>query len=275
MVPKRALCIHDMSAMGRCSLTVITPVLSAMGIQPIALPTAVLSTHFGGFGDVVMHDLTSFCHDSLNHYKRLGENFDCVFSGFLASPEQMDIVKTAFEMNESGFNLCDPVMADHGRLYSTITDELIQGFKELCAHSDLIIPNPTEALILLDRDYTKLTFTKDEAIEIITSLGKKYNDVIITGTKFDDGNVYCVGYKKDENSVFFVPLNYIPVSYPGTGDMFGACLSGFILEGYNLEEACERTARFIEKVVAETYKTGCDTKYGVHLEPMLKYLMKD
>lgn len=274
MVPKRALCIHDMSTIGRCSLTVISPVLSTMGIQVVALPTAVLSTHFGGFGTPAMQDLTSFCSETIAHYKRLDEKFDCVFSGFLSSPQQMQIVKDAFKLSKGGLKLCDPVMADHGKLYSSITPELIEGFKDLCHHSDLIVPNPTEAQILLDRDYTKLVFSKEEATEIVKALGDKYNSVIITGTKFDDGSVCCVGYDKKENEVFFIPLNYTPVSYPGTGDMFGACLAANILDGCDLKSACKNSARFIEKVVEETYKTGSDTKYGVHIEPMLKYLIK-
>ena len=272
MIPKRALCIHDMSTIGRCSLTVITPVLAAMGFQPISLPTAVLSTHFG-FKDAVLHDLTDFCRDALNHYIKLGEKFDCVFSGFLSSPEQMQIVKDSFKLAENGYKICDPVMADGGRLYKSITPELIEGFKELCHHSNLIIPNPTEALILLDRDYTKQIFTRDEAEEIARTLGEKYSNVVITGTKFDDGSICCVVYNKEEQKVYFIPLHYTPVSYPGTGDIFGACMAGFTLRGDNLETACENSARFIEKVVSETYATGCNTQYGVHLEPMLKYLM--
>ena len=153
-----------------------------------------------------------------------------------------------------------------------ITDELVEGFKELCRHADLITPNPTEALILLGREYTQDVFTKEEISEIVSSLGEMYADVIITGTKFTDGSVACVGYDKAKKEVFFIPLNYLPVSYPGTGDLFGACLAGFVMNGSDLKTACEKTARFIEKVVGYTYESGDETKFGVHIEPMLKYL---
>ena len=272
MTPKKALCIHSFSTMGRSSTAVIAPAMAARGIQPVMLPTVVLSTHYGGFGQVAKQDMTAFCKDALEHYRRIGAEFDCVYSGFLSTVEQMEIVKEAFTFCKNGLRLCDPVMADHGKLYSSITDELVEGFKDLCKHSDLITPNPTEALLLLERDCTQDIFTKDEMKEIASSLGEKYSDVLITGTKFDDGSVCCVGYTHKDKEVFFIPLNYIPVSYPGTGDLFGACLAAFTINGFDLKTSCEKAARFIEKVVAETYKSGDDTKYGVHIEPMLKYL---
>lgn len=271
MTPKKALCIHSMSTVGRSSTAVIAPSLAAMGIQPVMLPTVVLSTHYG-FPGVAKQDMTDFCFEALEHYKRLGLEFDCVYSGFLSSVRQMDLIKQTYALAENGLKLCDPVMADHGKLYSSITDELVKGFKELCIASDLITPNPTEALLLLDRECTQEVFTREEAAEIATALGERYADVIITGTKFTDGSVACVGYTQKEKEVFFIELNYIPVSYPGTGDLFGACLAGFMTKGCSLKDSCEKAARFIEKVVAETFKTGEETRYGVHIEPMLKYL---
>ena len=272
MTPKKALCIHSFTTVGRSSTAVIAPALAAKGIQPVMLPTVVLSTHYGIGGNIAKQDMTQFCKDALNHYRQLGVTFDCVFSGFLSSKEQMDIIKDAYTLTEKGLKLCDPVMADHGKLYSSITDELVEGFKELCRHADLITPNPTEAQILLGREYSKDVFTQEEASEIVTALGEMYADVIITGTKFVDGSVACTGYDKEKKEVFFIPLNYLPVSYPGTGDLFGACLAGFVMDGNDLKTACEKTARFIEKVVAYTYESGDETKFGVHIEPMLKYL---
>ena len=160
MTPKKALCIHSFSTMGRSSTAVIAPALAAKGIQPVMLPTVVLSTHYGITGPIAKQDMTQFCKDALEHYKHMGVSFDCVFSGFLSSKEQMDIIKDAYTLTENGLKLCDPVMADHGKLYSSITDELVEGFKELCRYADLITPNPTEALILLGRDCKQEIFTK-------------------------------------------------------------------------------------------------------------------
>ena len=270
MTPKKALCIQSFSTMGRSSTAVIAPALAASGIQPVMLPTVVLSTHYG-FSNVAKQDMTEFCKGAVEHYKQLGVEFDCIYSGFMSTVEQMEIVRDTYSMCKNGLKLCDPAMADNGKLYSSITSDLVEGFKELCRYADLIIPNPTEALILLDRDYSQNLFTKDEISEIARSLGEKYADVIITGTKFTDGSVACVGYNKDKD-VFFIPLNYIPVSYPGTGDLFGACLAAFTVNGYSLDKACEKAARFIEKVVSYTFESGDETRFGVHIEPMLKYL---
>lgn len=275
MRPKRALCIHDMSAIGRCSLSVIGPVLATMGVQPVTLPTAVLSSHFGGFGPVAMTDLSDFCNDALGHYERIGEKFDCVYSGFLSSPAQIDMVKRAFLLADDGFKLCDPAMADHGKLYSSVTVELTEKFRDLCGHSDLIIPNPTEALILLDKDYTKADlFDPEEAAEIARQLGEEYCDTIITGMKLSDGRTVCAGYIKYLRKSFNVELDYLPVSYPGTGDLFGGCIAGFILSGDDLVMACKKSAEFVRECVRATYRSGEETKYGVWLEPMLKKLIK-
>ena len=271
MTPKKALCIQSFATMGRSSTAVIAPTLAASGIQPVILPTVVLSTHYG-FPQVARQDTTDFCKEAVEHYRRLGVEFDCIYSGFLGTVEQMNMVKDAYSMCRNGLKMCDPVMADHGKLYSSITEELVKGFKELCYHADLITPNPTEALILLDREYTQDVFTKEQASAIATALGEKYSDVIITGTRFTDGSVACVGYTRKDKEVFFIPLNYVPVSYPGTGDLFGACLLAYTLNGHNLSTACEKAARFIEKVVSYTYESGDDTRFGVHIEPMLKYL---
>lgn len=271
MTPKKALCIQSFSTMGRSSTAVIAPALAASGIQPVMLPTVVLSTHYG-FPQVAKQDMTEFCKGAIEHYKRLGVEFDCIYSGFMSTVEQMEMVKETYSMCKSGLKLCDPAMADNGKLYSSVTENLVEGFKELCHHADLIIPNPTEALILLGRDYSQTVFSKEEITEIVTSLGEEYADVIITGTKFTDGSVACTGYNRRNKEVFFIPLNYIPVSYPGTGDLFGACLAAFTLKGYSLSTACEKAARFIEKVVAYTFESGEDTRFGVHIEPMLRYL---
>lgn len=274
MTPKKALCIHDMSCVGRCSLTVIMPVLSAMGVQAVPLPTAILSSHFGGFGPVAMQDLTDFCNDALEKYRRRNFEFDCVYSGYLSSVQQIDMVKKAFAMSGNGLKLCDPVMADHGKLYSTVTEELINGFKDLCRHSDVITPNPTEALLLLGRDYTNIELTKQEAMQIAEELAKKYTDVLITGVKYSNGEAECVGYCKDKG-LFTVKCNYLPVSYPGTGDLFDGCLAAYMLSGENLENACRKAAAFVEKCVKITYEAGTETKYGVHLESVLKYLLNE
>jgi len=143
MTPKKALCIQSFSTMGRSSTAVIAPTLAASGVQPVMLPTVVLSTHYGGFGTVAKQDMTQFCKDAIEHYRRLETEFDCIYSGFMSTVEQMNMVKDTYSMCRNGLKICDPAMADNGKLYSSITEDLVEGFKDLCRYADLIIPNPT------------------------------------------------------------------------------------------------------------------------------------
>lgn len=276
MTPKKALCIHDMSSIGRCSLTVVSPVLSVMGIQCVPMATMVLSTHFGGFGAVASQELTSFCNDSLAHFKRLNIDFDCVYSGYLFGCQQIETVKECFLYAKNSLKICDPVMADNGKIYSAVDKELIDNFKILCSYSDLITPNSTEAQLLLDKDYSKTIFSYAQAQDMAQMLSKKYDcSVIITGVKLCDGRVICAGYNKEIEKNFDVVCNYLPVHFPGTGDLFGAVLVGNLLKNISLDKSCVNAARFVELCVTKTYEENADTRFGVHLEPLLKYLIKE
>ena len=274
MSNKRVLCIQDMSGIGRSSLTVISPVLSVKGIQCVPLPTTVLSTHFGGFGNVARQDLTQFCFDTLNEYKRIGVTFDGVLSGFIASEAQVQLVKQAFDYAGRAIKICDPVMADNGKMYSSVTDSMAEGIKQICYESDVITPNTTEAAILLEKDCTKLMFEKTEIEDIAKQLKEKYScSVVITGAKLQNGDVVCCVAEKETNDVAFVKCNYIPVHFPGTGDLFAATMTGCVLNGDNLETAVEKACRFVEICVKNTWKDEeTDTRYGVDVEQNLRYL---
>jgi pyridoxine kinase len=144
MTPKKALCIHSFSTMGRSSTAVIAPALAAKGIQPVMLPTVVLSTHYGITGPIAKQDMTQFCKDALAHYRQLGVTFDCVFSGFLSSKEQMDIIKEAYTLTENGLKLCDPVMADHGAFYYGFDKEFAKKICEIFVKSTEMKLQPKE-----------------------------------------------------------------------------------------------------------------------------------
>ena len=150
--PPRVAAIHDLSGFGRCSLTVILPVLSAMKVQVCPVVTAVLSTHTGGLGDVVVQDLTGMLKPTLEHYKRLGIQFECVYSGWLGSPEQIGLCLDYFKSWPEALAVVDPVMGDHGKPYRTSTPEMIAQMGKLVAVADVITPNLTEAALLLGED---------------------------------------------------------------------------------------------------------------------------
>ena len=149
--PKKILCIHDLSGVGRCSLAVILPVLSVMGFQPVALPTVVLSTHTGGLGIPARMDSSAYGMAALEHYQALELQFDCIYTGYLGGEAQVALAEKAFALWPAAYKVVDPVMGDNGKAYSTVTPALIERIRNLCRAADLILPNYTEAQLLLQQ----------------------------------------------------------------------------------------------------------------------------
>lgn len=196
--------IHDISGLGKCSLTVIIPVFSAMGIQVCPVPTAVLSTHTG-YGDFVMRDLTDFISDALEHYLKLGKRFDCVYSGFLASAEQIDHCLDFFSAYSDSLKVVDPVMGDNGKRYRTFTDELCGKMSSLVRAADIITPNLTEAAILLGEEYPSgglSVSTIKSWLVRLSQLGPK--TVVITGVSVSGKGIVSAGYDGESNSFWKV-----------------------------------------------------------------------
>lgn len=273
---KRVAAIHDLSGIGRCSLTVILPTLSAMGIQVCPVPTAILSSHTGGFGDVELRDLTDYIAPALNHYKRLGEEFDCIYSGFLASNEQIDHCLEFFSEYNGAMKVVDPVMGDHGKPYKTCTPELRRRMKELVAIADIITPNVTEAAILLGEDYYSAPMTAQEVKSKLVRLSETGPEiVVITSLLLADGSCCNVGYDKSKGTFWRVPFNRIPVNYPGTGDIFASVLIGALLKGESLPIAINRATNFLELVIKTTYGYSTEPRDGVMLEKCLDLLIKN
>ena len=144
--PKKILCIHDLSGVGRCSLAVILPVLSVMGFQPVALPTVVLSTHTGGLGTPARMDGSAYGMAALEHYQALELQFDCIYTGYLGGEAQVALAEKAFALWPAAYKVVDPVMGDNGKAYSTVTPALVERIRSLCRAAALILPNYPEAL---------------------------------------------------------------------------------------------------------------------------------
>lgn len=272
--PARILAIHDLSGFGRCSLTVIIPVLSAMGMQVCPVPTAVLSSHTGGLGEVELRDLTDYLAPTLQHYKKLELDFECIYSGFLGSSQQIDHCLEFFKSYPDALAVVDPVMGDHGRAYRTVTPEMRARMHELVSVADLITPNLTEACMLLNEAYDPVPLTVEQAkskLVRLSKLGPK--QVVITGVELASFETICnIGYDARRGAFWCVTCDYVPVSYPGTGDLFAAVLTGALLQGDSLPMAMERATRFAQTAIKTTYSYGEDTRYGVMLEPILSRL---
>lgn len=270
--PLRVAAIHDLSGVGRCSLTVILPVLSAMGVQVCPIPTAMLSCHFG-FGDVVFRDLTDYIPRALENYQELGIDFECIYSGFLGSEEQVDHCLEFFRSYPKALIVVDPVMGDHGKPYKTYTKELQARMGELVSVADLITPNYTEACILLGEEYSHEPVTRAKAKSMLvrlSELGPK--NVVITGLSLATGEIANVGYDRDQNAFWRVTCDYVPVSYPGTGDLYASALIGSLLTGDSLPISMDRATRFAEVSIKTTFSYGTETRQGVMLERSLPWL---
>ena len=265
---QRVAAIHDLSGFGRCSLAVIMPVLSSMGIQCCPVPTAVLSTHTGGFENIAIKDLTDYIGAALSQYKKLGIEFDCVYSGFLASAEQIDHCLDFFDVYKDSLKVVDPVMGDHGRPYRTYTAELCSRMGELVDVADVITPNLTEASILLGEQYPDELNT-GLVKRWLARLGKRVRITVITGVPLADGVIANVGFDREKGGFWRVDCDYVPTGYPGTGDIFAAVLTGSLLLGDSLPIAMERATSFTQIAVKNTFSYGLEPRNGVLFEPSL------
>ena len=271
--PLRVAAIHDLSGFGRCSLTVILPVLSAMGVQVCPVPTAILSAHTGGLGEVVMRDLTDYTIPCLEHYKQLGLEFECVYSGFLSSEEQIDHCMDFFATYPKALAVVDPVMGDHGKPYRTYTPRMRSRMGELVAKAGIITPNLTEAAMLLGQEYSHTPLTASQAKSMLARLSEKGPaNVVITGVTLAAGEYANIGYDRERNAYWKTVGEYVPVSYPGTGDIFASVLTGSFLMGDSLPMAMDRATRYVELTIKTTFSYSPDPRYGVMLERTLEWL---
>ena len=260
---KRILSIQDLSCVGRCSLTVALPVLSVMGMECSVLPTAVLSTHTG-FPNPEAADLTERLSAFAAHWKTNGVRFDAVSVGYLSDPEQAGIVGGILDKIGSPVIL-DPVMGDHGRLYSRITPEHIGALKHLAARADVLLPNLTEAAALTGLPYQEQATPAylDALLDALLALGTKA--AVITGVHLRDGAIGFYG-REQGSGAFSYQGEYIPRQFHGTGDLFAAVLSGSLLKGAPLPEAAATAADFVRTCVENTRDV---TPYGVEFETQL------
>lgn len=265
--------IHDLSGAGRCSLTVILPTMSAQGIQVCPVPTAILSAHTGGFGEVVLRDLTDYISPALEHYKRLNYKFDCVYSGFLASTEQIDHCLEFFEYYKNALKVVDPVMADNGKPYKTCTPELCSRMGELVAIADIITPNITEAAMLLGENPVQPDVTAQQMKSYLVRLSELGPKIVVITSVFSDGRTYNAGYDREHSKFWRIPYNLINARYPGTGDVFASVLTGSIIRGDSLPIAMNRATAFLERAIKTTYSYSTDPREGIMLESCLDFLI--
>lgn len=282
----RVAAIHDLSCFGRCALTVIMPTLSVMGLQCIPVPTALFSTHTGGFQNMHFVDLSDSMEGIADHFETLPLSFDALYSGFLGSARQIGIVSDFIDRfrGEEGKRarvLVDPVMGDDGRLYSTYTEELQAGMRRLCEKADVITPNLTEACFLTGTPWRDTTaMTASEAEVFAGELARKMSafgasQIVITGVPCGDSiGTYGLDVTRETDGAFFYRVIRQPKSFPGTGDIFASVLLGALMREEDLYTATCAAADFVGEVIAYSQNCGEPTRDGVLLEPLLGKLAK-
>lgn len=271
--PPRVAAIHGLAGFGRSSLAVVMPTLSAMGVQVCPVPTAVLSTHTGGLGEVESRDLTDYIRPCVEHYKRLGLEFEGIYSGFLANASQTGDVQAFLSAYPNALAVVDPVMGDHGKTYRTCTPELVAQMRGLVRSATVITPNMTEAFILLGESYSHEPLPRQKLKSMMARLAEQGPGyVVLTSAELASGVCATVGYDRAQNAYWCVPYDYVPASYPGTGDIFASVLTGSLITGDSFPMAMARASAFVELAIKTTFSYGTDTRYGVMLEKCLGWL---
>lgn len=275
MPTPRVAAIHDMSGFGRCSLTVAIPVLSAMGVQCCPLPTAYLSTHTGGFTGYTFLDMTDELPKTAAHWAELGIHFDAVYTGFMGSEAQMDLaadfVRT-FRRDRSTIFICDPVMGDHGKIYKTYTPAMCAGMTRLAELADVIVPNLTEAAVLLGEDHSFGALTHDEAgyrsvVERLSRNGTR--SVVLTGVMLHKGEIGACVFDRTSGGTEFLFDTFIGKEFHGTGDVFASVLTGALVKGKTLHEAARLAEAFVRECAIQTMPQNIPAREGVDFEPIL------
>lgn len=275
---KRVAAIHDISGFGKCSLTVALPILSAAGIETSALPTAVLSTHTGGFSGYTYLDMTGEMRPFMKHWKSLDIRFDAIYSGFLGSFEQLDIVKEFFTgfRGEDTLVMVDPVMADNGELYSIFAPGFASGMKELCSKADIIVPNLTEASLLLEERYNPGPYTRayiEDLLLKLSKLGPK--QIVLTGVYFNDNELGAATYDRTTGVTDYTFVDKVPGYYHGTGDVFASAVLSGLLNGFSLSESAGIAVRYTANSIRRTHRAGTDVRFGVDFEHGFPELLKE
>ena len=272
---KRIVSIQDISCLGKCSLTVALPIISAMGVECSIVPTAVLSTHTM-FQNFTCKDLTDQIGPIALHWQAEKIRFDAIYTGYLASAEQIGDVCDFFDAFKTEDNLIvvDPVMADNGKLYPAFGPEFPAEMAKVCAKADLIVPNLTEASLLTGLPY-RTEYDESyirEMLQALAKLGPRY--VALTGVSFEKGRLGVMYYDQKEDTYGSYFAEHLPASFHGTGDVFASTCVGALMRGLPLGEALALAADYTVECIRLTLASPEAKWYGVEFESAIPYLVK-
>ena len=270
---KRILTIQDISCVGQCSLTVALPIISVCGIETSVLPTAVLSTHTGGFSGFTFRDLTEDIPAIQKHWQKEGISFDAIYTGYLGSTKQIEYVSDVLDSmgNEGSLKIIDPAMADGGKLYYGFDEEFVAAMRTLLPKADFLLPNITEACFLCsvpyqdrhDREFLEMLIKK------LHDMGAK--NVILTGESFSEGKTGFVFY--DGKDFYDYAHEKINRTCHGTGDIYASAFTGALMNGKAAYDAAKIAANFVVEAI-KCSESDPEHVYGARFEPVL-YKLKE
>lgn len=269
---KRILAVHDLSGVGKCSLTVALPVISAAGVECACLPTAVLSTHSGEFYGFTKRDLSGDMLPMAEHWRREGIHFDGIYTGYLASPAQVELLEQVIDLL-AGPDCClivDPVMADNGKYYAGFDDHMRDAFRRLCARADVITPNLTEAALLTGLPYRPGDSGREQAerlLRALAALGAKA--VTLTGVHLREGEVGNAALDAATGEMYFAMRPARPGIFYGTGDLFASALAALLVRRAPLDKALEIATALVDESISRSVIRGGDRRLGVDFEGAL------
>lgn len=273
---KRILTIQDISCLGKCSLTVALPLLSAMGVETVILPTAVLSTHTM-FKDFTCKDLSDQLEPITKHWKEQNIQFDAIYTGYLGTEEEIEVVKQIIKdfATDETLVFVDPAMADNGKLYPAFDGAYAKRNATLCGIADVIVPNITEACFMTDTEYRE---TYDEAyvknlLQKLVALGTK--TAVLTGVSLSDGKTGAMGFDSEKGEYFVYQNDRIPAAYHGTGDIFSSVCVGGLMRGLSRLDAIKIAADYTAKTIDITRNNPAKPWYGVDFEETIPELVEE
>lgn len=272
---KRVLTIQDISCLGKCSLTVALPLISATGNEAVILPTAVLSTHTM-FKDFTYKDLSDQLDPITQHWKSQNVQFDAIYTGYLGSVEEIHHMEKIFNMFKTEDNIIfiDPVMADNGKLYPNFDMDYVKANAKLCGLADIIVPNITEACFMTDTEFKEEydeAYIKD-LLDKLAQLGSKI--VVLTGVSLSEGKTGIMGYDTEKKEYFSYQNDAVGAKYHGTGDIFSSVAVGAYMNGLSIRDALAVAADYTALTIKKTLENPKKPWYGVDFEATIPDLVK-
>lgn len=273
---KRIMTIQDISCIGKCSLTVALPIISATGVEAAIVPTAVLSTHTQ-FNNFTFRDLTDDMDSIKEHWKDENFKFDAIYTGYLGSERQIYIVSDYFDTfsNENSYIIVDPAMADNGKMYPGFDENFAANMAKLCGKADIILPNISEAAFMLDVPYPGEDAGEETIKELLLGLAKLGSKkVVITGVNVDGDKFGFIGYDTETKEFFSYGAEKVNTKSHGTGDVFASTFTGALMNDNSIYNALKIAAKYTAACIKNTYEDSNSVNYGVNFELEIPYLLE-